>query len=166
LNLPAVGLLSLGQPLGLIALVLPILFLIAARERGKSQPRLVGSLDIWRRVHGERIVASRKRKAPLTPRILVIAAAMAFGVIALAAPKWTHKSPPMIWRLVLDTSGSNAIGLGGQRLELAVDAGVKWTSQNAKGARIFWVGARLRTGRRRWKRCLWGKLHQASFWSV
>lgn len=157
------GLLSVGQPLGFIALALPVLFLIAARERGGAQPRLVGSLSIWHRVRGESEVSSRRRKAPLTPRILVMSAAMTLGALALTAPGFTHKSPPPIWRIVLDTSPSNAIGKDESRLEISVVAAVNWAVENASDARLFWIGAPLESGQAEVEETDVGSLPSASF---
>ncbi|MFT4710246.1 MAG: hypothetical protein ACJAZ8_002622 [Planctomycetota bacterium] len=142
-----IALLAFAQPLGFAALLVPVLFLIAARERGKAEPRLVGSLEIWRRVAGDRQEATRARKAPLTPRIYLMAAAMTLIAMALAGPSWTTEAQPRSWRIVLDTASSNGLpsgevdGDGRSRFDLAVARGVDWSGENFAGEEVFWLGA-------------------------
>lgn len=142
-----IGLLAFAQPLGFAALLAPVLFLIAARERGKAEPRLVGSLEIWRRVAGDRQEATRARKAPLTPRIWLVALAMALVGLALTGPSWTTEAQPRIWRVVLDTGGSNGLptdaesGAAQTRFDVAVARGVDWSRENFDGDQVLWLGA-------------------------
>ena len=147
-----IALLTFAQPLGFAALLAPVLFLVAARERGKAEPRLVGSLEIWRRVAGDRQEANRARKAPLTPRIWLMALAMALVGFALTKPSWTTAAEPRIWRVVLDTAGSNGLpardgsDAGPTRFDQAVARGVDWSRENCSGDQVLWLGAQAPDG--------------------
>jgi len=92
------------RPVGLVALVLPLLLLFLSRRRERPEPMPVGTFELWRELGGTATGELRRRRVPLARLFLI--AALTSGAVALGGPRRIRVDPPRIWRVVLDESPS------------------------------------------------------------
>lgn len=124
--------LSLARPWALTALVLPLAYLWWVVLAHRPRSIVVGTLALWKDV--PRVVvrdgARRRGRPPLAA--LLVASALALGVLAWSGPRPGRARPVRTWTCLLDTSASMGLAHAGTtRLELALDAARTWLRANA-----------------------------------
>ena len=136
---------EIGAPLGLLALLLPIALLLGARAFVRPERLATGTIEIWRRVGGERAPASPRRRRRIPPAVLLLALGLALGALALARPRVSVSSARRSFRLVVDGSPSMDLALGtGTRRDRAEAMARAWIAREAPDAALVRV---LRSGR-------------------
>ncbi len=109
------------RPWGFVALLLPLLILLLARQRGDPHRKLTGALEIWRRVDAQ-LPAARGQRERIPPGTIPLLAALVLGTVALAGPRIPLPPTRSTWTLVVDRSPSTHLQheAGGTRLERAL----------------------------------------------
>jgi hypothetical protein len=137
--------LELAEPAWLLALLLPIALLLGARAFVRPERLATGTLEIWRRVAGERAPASPRRRRRIPPAVLLLALGLALGAVALARPRFSTSSARRSFRLLVDGSPSMDLALGsGTRRDRAEAMARAWISREFPDAGLVRV---VRPGR-------------------
>jgi len=133
-----------GSPLGLLALAIPIVYLLFARHLVHIERRLVGSLVLWRRV--AEVESQARQGGRITWRTLLLFLALTAIALTAGGPELSLPREVRTWSLVLGRGPagglSNARAEGGvhTRLEGAVAAGVAFAKEQPRGDRFRWIG--------------------------
>lgn len=152
-----------ARPIGLWALLLPLLLWLLSRLRAEPPALATGTLLFWKRVaasHPQRATGARRRTPPW---LWVLACALGLGALALAGPRLLPPEPPRTWTVVVDHSPSTSLPAdpaGDTRLDLALESALDWLGPRLRaGDRVRWVssaraGLELPGGRRPERRWL------------
>lgn len=144
---PALGAIQWTRPLGLLALVLPLVVLLASLRRERPEPVVTGTFALWARLAsaagGER---SRRRVPPA--RWLMIAA-LALGAVALGGPREPRSAAVRRLRVLVDRSPSMYLPCTGAedderamtRLASALARLDVWLAEQPSGIELEWCDA-------------------------
>lgn len=137
--------LEIAQPAWLLALLLPLLLLLAARVFARPERVATGTLAIWRRVIGPRVASGPLRRPRIPPAVLLLAVAQVLGAVALAGPRFGASSARRVFRLLVDGSPSMDLALGsGTRRERAEATARAWIAREVPDAGLVRI---VRSGR-------------------
>ena len=127
------------RPLGLVALLLPLLVWLLSIRPGKPRPLASGTVSLWRRLQGASRGERRLRRVPPARRWLL--AALVCGALALGGPRRARHPVAPTWRVLIDATPSMFLPLagGGTRIEAAVAALRSLARQ--RGAHLSWQRA-------------------------
>jgi len=105
------------RPLGLLALLLPLLLFLLSRRKRRPPVLATGTLALWKEIGtASRNAARRRAGTPLATWLAI--AALASATLALAGPRFLGELSPRYWTVVVDRSPSTSLALGGEtRLE-------------------------------------------------
>lgn len=131
---------ELARPPGLLALVLPLIVLLASRVLVRPVAVATGTLDLWARVARALPPTARRSRAPIPLAVWVLVLGLALGAIALAGPRLPEPLGRRSLRVIVDRSPSMELPLGsGTRRDRATAVAREWIERNEPGARVEWI---------------------------
>ena len=139
-----IGGIDWGRPLGLLALLLPVLVWLLAPRRGVPRAAHTGALALWRRVAAQEQGGGKRPQRRRTAALWLCLAALTLGALALAAPR-RAAAPEQPWQLLVDRSPSMYLDRdGGSRYSFALDAACAWLDERGIAPRrrawAWWRG--------------------------
>ena len=134
-----------GRPLGLVALVLPVLVWIFARRDSAPQPARTGALRLWRQVAQQGPPRGERKRRPWTAAFILCLAALTLGALALGAPQRSAAAVRDPLHLLVDRSPSMFLDRDGRsRYAFALDAACAWLDERGivpeRRAWAWWRG--------------------------
>lgn len=111
-----------SRPVGFLALLLPVVVLLASRLLNRPLPRATGTLAIWRTVRDHRRTEGARRRFALPLSTWLLLCALSAGALALAGPVRTPRAVATVLECVVDASPSMYLehSAGRTRLDVAV----------------------------------------------
>ncbi len=132
---------SFARPAGLWALLAPVLLWLVARERSEPPALATGAFALWRELGNRPAVRTKEARRCVPPAVRFAIAALSFGALAAAGPRFSGAPLPRTWVLLVDQSPSTSLALddGRTRLEQALAGALDWlASRGAPGDRVSW----------------------------
>lgn len=131
---------SLARPLGLVALLIPLVYLLFVYHVVRPELRAVGSLGLWTRVRSDTSASAASTR--WTWRTLVSFLALVAAALTLAGPRYIGPREPRVWTLVVGGGPAGALlADGARRVDRALADGDAFTRERPSGDRFVWVGA-------------------------
>lgn len=134
---------SLERPLGLVALVLPLVVWIWARRDAAPHPIATGTLAIWQLVAQRDPGSGRRRRARASPALWCALAALVSGALALAGPRLSVAPAARTWRIHVDRRPAMFLrDAPSTRLDQGLATARRWLADVRRpGDELVWIDA-------------------------